>query len=70
MGDTNLWRDVLRHIREMEDHQSDLDKSRSHRDREIANIYRNGVSVSEISRRVGLTRTTILRILETQGVKK
>lgn len=70
MTGTDLWKNVFQHIRNMETYQKELDNERQYRDQEIANIYRNGVGVSEIARRVGLTRTTILRILTEQGAKE
>lgn len=70
MEETNIWKHVFHHIKMMERIQVDLDMARSGRDKEIANIYRNGVGVSEIARRLGLSRTTILRILDEQNAKE
>ena len=69
MAETNIWEKAFHHIEKMETHQELVDSEREGRDKEIAMIYTNGVGVSEIARRLGLTRTTILRVLEFQGVK-
>lgn len=69
MGDKDIWVDVFKAIQHIEGVKANLEEARLMRDKEIANIYKNGVPVAQIARRVGLSRPTIHRILAEQGVK-
>lgn len=70
MTGKDLWADVFQAIKRMERIESDLKAAYETRDKEIANIYRNGVPAATIARRVGLSGPTIHKILKQQGAKK
>lgn len=70
MTEKDLWADVFQAIKSMERIESDLKDAYESRDREIANIYKNGVPAATIARRVGLSGPTIHKILKQQGAKE
>lgn len=65
----DLWADVFQAIKNMERIESDLKDAYESRDKEIANIYKNGVPAATIARRVGLSGPTVHKILKQQNAK-
>jgi len=69
MEEKNIWADVFERVKAIEHIQDDLDMAYYLRDKEIANIYKNGVPIATIARRVGLSPPTIHKILKQQNAK-
>lgn len=69
MEEKDLWTDVFAAIRRIEYIKADLEAAESSRDKEIANLYKNGIPITQIARRVGLSKPKIYKVLEQQGAK-
>lgn len=69
MEDKNLWSDVFGAMNRIEELETHLSEAVDHRDKEIAVIYKNGVPIAQIARRVGLSRPTIHKIIDEQGAR-
>lgn len=69
MTGKDLWTDVFQAIKNIDGIESDLKVAYDSRDKEIANIYKNGVPAATIARRVGLSGPTIHKILKQQDAK-
>lgn len=69
MSEINIWAGLHDAVKRVEADRADLSEAYEWRDQQIVGIYKNGVSIAEISRRIGLNHSTIHKILKQQNAK-
>lgn len=69
MSEINIWAGLLDAVKHVEAVKTDLSEAYEWRDQQIVGIYKNGVSIAEMSRRIGLNHSTIHKVLKQQNAK-